>query len=367
MEERKESGVGMTVYGTGSAGNRLEEILKERIARDRLVTYETFVETALFDKRYGYYRAGKQEGKDYVTSPEIHAAFGRTIGRYVDEVRANAGADHFAIVELGGASGRLARDILSSLSNLPERYVIVEKGQERAEGLIRWVSSVDRVGALPDLTVVLANEFFDALPFHRILNRNGAIQEIYLGYDHGFYEEAGPVSEEVAAFLLQHPMPLSPGCATEITVSGLPVIEQLSSLVKRGCFIVFDYGYHNGEIENGGFPEGTIMAYRSGSTRAGIFERLGETDITHHVNFDHLTSQLGDRGWRKEGEMAQYRFLLKAGIIDELALLPAEKRLSAKWLINPEGLGSMISVLGFSKGSPVCLPNFGKRAWPRGR
>jgi SAM-dependent MidA family methyltransferase len=343
------------------ARNHLEGILKERITRERLVTYETFVEAALFDERYGYYRTGKRDGKDYFTSPEIHAAFGRTIGRYVDELRASTGAEHFAIVELGGASGRLARDILSSLSSLPERYVIIEKGPEKEEGPIRWMNGVDCIGPLPDLTVVLANEFFDALPFHRILNRDGTIQEICLGYDQGFYEETGPLSEKVASFLMQYPVPLPPGCAAEVTLRGLPIIERLSLSVKRGCFIIFDYGYHGVQIEDGSFTEGSIMAYRSGSIRASVFEQLGETDITHHVNFDHLASMLENRGWRKEGEIEQYRFLIKAGIIDEFAHLPTEERLSAKWLINPEGLGSMISVLGFTKGLSARLPCFGRR------
>jgi SAM-dependent MidA family methyltransferase len=353
--------VGYHVDGREANPASLEGLLKERIAREGLITYEAFVETVLFDDRFGYYRAGKEERKDYFTSPEIHAAFGRTIGGYLEAFRAQAGLPSFSVIELGGASGRLARDILSSLTVAPDRYTIVENGAPREEGLIRWVSGVDHVESHSGMTFIVANEFFDALPFHRIINKAGILEEIYVGYDAGFFEEPGPLSGDAASFLTRHPVHLPHGMTTEIATYASPLLDRLSGAVDQGCLLLFDYGYHHSDIVGGGFPEGSVMAYRAGSTRASIFENLGAADITHHVNFDHLASMFEDHGWRKEGEIAQYRFLFNAGILDELVRLSEAERLSAKWLINAEGLGSMISVLGFTRGLSVRMPGFGSR------
>ncbi len=338
----------------------MEELLKERIAREGLITYETFVATALYDERFGYYKSGKEDLKDYHTSPEIHAAFGRTLARYAEDIRIRSGVPSLTIVELGGASGRLARDFLSASERPPECYFIVEKGPERQEGPIRWISTVEHMGHLSGLTVVVANEFFDALPFHRIINRDRSLEEIYVGYDRGFFEEPGPLSAGLAVFLDRYPVLLPPGRTIEVTPSGLPILEKLTALLELACLIVFDYGYHGSDIEEGRFPDGSIVGYRARRIGIDVFSILGGADITHHVNFDHLTAMLEFQGWKKEGETEQYRFLFNAGIGNEMAGLSDKERLSAKWLINPEGLGSMITVLGFSKGLPAPLPAFGK-------
>jgi SAM-dependent MidA family methyltransferase len=339
----------------------IEKILRERIATQGPLTYETFVDAVLYDELFGYYRTGKQEREDYITSPEIHAVFGRVVGKYLECVRSLAGAPSFSVVELGGASGGLAKDVLASFAALPpERYFIVEKGPEREEGLIRWVNDIDRIGRQPGLTFVLANEFFDALPFHRVINRAGVLEEIYVGYDQGFFEETGSLSASLGPFLDRYPILLPPGQSTEVTTYGLSILAHLSALLDQACFIVFDYGYHAAEVEEGRFPDGSILGYTARQVRADVFDSLGEADITHHVNFDHLSAMLGDHGWREEGEIEQYRFLFNAGIGEQLARLSMDERLSTKWLLNPEGLGSMISVLAFTKSLPVPLPGFKK-------
>jgi SAM-dependent MidA family methyltransferase len=337
----------------------VEELLKERIAREGLLTYEAFVETALFDRRLGYYSAGKQDRKDYYTSPEIHAVFGRTVGRCIADACVHLNVSSFTIVELGGASGRFAKDVLSALTVLsPERYLIVENGPKREEGCIRWVDSIKGVGLQDGLAFVLANEFFDALPFHRIINRNGTTEEICIGYDRGFFEQTIPLSKPLRAFLERYPLSVPVGQAIEVTTNGLPLVEQISALLEKACFIVFDYGYHSAEVGRGRFPEGSVLGYKERRMAADVFRDLGNMDITHHVNFDHLSAMLEDQGWKKEGEIEQYRFLFNAGIVEELAALSVDQRIKAKWLINPEGLGSMVSVLGFSKGLSLPLSGF---------
>jgi SAM-dependent MidA family methyltransferase len=95
--------------------------------------------------------------------------------------------------------------------------------------------------------------------------------------------------------------------------------------------------------------------------REELTSDLGSIDITHHVNFDHLGAMLGGLGWRKAGEIEQYRFLLNIGILEQMILLPDGERTSPKMLINPQGLGSMISVLGFTKNLSCDVAGFGSK------
>jgi SAM-dependent MidA family methyltransferase len=340
----------------------LEELLKARIAKEGPITYEAFVETALYDDQFGYYKSGKPDQVDYYTASEIHPVFGRTIGRYIETLCHRPGVPPVTIVELGGASGRLARAVNSAFDHLlPDAYFLIEKGADREEKGIRWISEIDKLPPSIDFAFVFANEFFDALPFHRISRKRGTLQEMYVAWDGTFFETPGPLTEHVEFFLNLHPVTLPEGQSIEVTTYGVPLLEMLSSRIRRGYFLLFDYGYHNIDIERGRFPNGSELGYRRRKIDANLFAHIGQMDITHHVNFDHLSAILFDEGWQKEGETEQYRFLMNAGIADELSRLSDAERLSAKWLVHPELMGSMISALAFSKGTDARMPGFRKR------
>ncbi len=345
---------------TTSMPNPLDERLKARIKETGPITYEAFVEAALYDESLGYYRAGKQERRDYLTSPEIHGLFGKILGGYIEDVCRLLQVSSVSILELGGGSGILAGQIAGALQSVSlERYLILERGEEKRKDKIEWVNDLDRMDPLTDFTVVVANEFFDALPFHKIVCEGGVPKEVYLGFDRGFFEQTGPPSEDVQLFLDRFPVPLSDKHALEVTTRLMPVIGSLSRLMRGpACLLVFDYGYHNSEIGCGRFFAGTAVGYGEWRMRQDISASPGTIDITHHVNFDHLAAVLAENGWKKEGETEQYRFLCNIGILEALAELPLEERMPAKWLINPDGLGSMISALGFSKGFAVPMPGF---------
>jgi SAM-dependent MidA family methyltransferase len=264
-----------------------------------------------------------------------------------------------AILELGGASGKLAADIISAFTHISlDAYFILEKGRERRSGAIRWINTLDRLQALEGFTFILANEFFDALPFHRVINLDGRLEEVYVGHKDGFFEQKGPLGRPLASFLDDYPVFLREHQEIEVTTAAAPLVKAVSSLAGKGCFLVFDYGYHQADIAAGRFSSGSMLGYRDRRIRDDLFASLGKTDITHHVNFDHIEALLEKGGWRKDGEIEQYRFLHHAGVLERLGGLTAEERMSLKWLIMPEGLGSTISVLGFSKGLPFPMPGF---------
>ncbi len=344
------------------AENPITERLKERLAAQNLLTYEDFVDTVLYDPDFGYYRTGKQDRKDYLTAPEMHALFGKTLARYIEDLCDTLRVDSPTILELGGASGRLASDILAGLTHVsPRLYLILEKGKERRQGIIRWVSDLRGAEIPLGFVIIIANEFFDALPFHKIVGTPEGLREVCIGWEKKFFEQTEALSTRSAAFLERYPVALHEGQTLEITPRSLDIIEQVATVVGRSCWLIFDYGYHQTDIAAGRFMTGSILAYHQWNVCENVFDNLGEMDITHHVNFDHLSAMLTRNGWKKEGEIEQYRFLYNIGIIDQMELLPPEARLSAKSVVNPDGIGSMISVLGFSRGFPAPMPSFGPR------
>jgi SAM-dependent MidA family methyltransferase len=105
--------------------------------------------------------------------------------------------------------------------------------------------------------------------------------------------------------------------------------------------------------------EGTLLCYHNHRTSENPFERLGEQDITSHVNFTSLIKKGEEVGLHFTGLVPQYRFLIGLGILEEMGSLERglseieglELRVSLKHLIEPEvGMGEVFKVLIQHKG-----------------
>jgi SAM-dependent MidA family methyltransferase len=337
----------------------LEQHIRNRIRREGPITCEAFLDTVLYDEKQGYYREGKPYRKDYYTSPEIHPVFGKTLAAYIDRLQALCGRTAVTILELGGGSGALAHQITSSQKEDSGLcYFVVEKGEPKEADRIVWVNDVADLPRIESFVVIIANEFFDALPFHRVKMTESGLREIYLDFADGFVELLGPLTPETETFLSTHPVNLNLHQTGEVTTRTVEIFSRINDVVREALLLLIDYGYHSQDVVHGRFFDGSVVGYKNLVMREDMFESLGTMDITHHVNFDHLTRTLDHLGWKKVGEIEQYRFLFNIGILDQLMALPDAERVSAKALINPQGLGSMMSVLGFTKNLSCDVPGF---------
>lgn len=338
----------------------VEQQLRARIGSSGPITYREFVEVALFDPQGGYYRSGKPDGRDFLTSPEVHPVFGDVIADYAMRLADQIGEKRFSILELGGGGGRLGEVIVRAVpEGRLERYLILEKGQQdKTDRPLEWVETFEQLPTLDGFTFVLANEFFDALPFHRVVMLNGALKEIYLGCEDGFMDIPLPLSPDAAAFLESNPLYLNECQTLEVTPALESLGLSLTAKVERGAMLVLDYGYHLEEIAFGAHFDGTMVSYSNYVMRPDVFSAIGERDISHHVNFDHLAAVLSKAGWKKCGETIQYRFLNAIGIGGRMGSLTGMGRRTARMLLDPDGMGSTFRVLGFSKGEVTNLPGF---------
>lgn len=338
----------------------LEQQLRAKIRAKGPLTYREFVEVALFDPQEGYYRHGKPDRRDFLTSPEVHSIFGETIGRYACHLADLIDEKQFSILELGGGAGRLAEAIIGVVpGSRLEKYVILEKDRkDQGMDIVEWATSLDELPAFDGFTFVMANEFFDALPFHRVVMERDGLKEIHVGFEDGFIDIPLPPSSDLSAFLEDYPIYLNEHQTIEVTPALAPLSASLANRARRGAMLVFDYGYHLEDIAFGALFDGSMVSYNNYTMRSDVFSALGERDISHHVNFDHLAAALSAAGWKKSGETAQYRFLNAIGTGSRIGSLTDGERRAAGMLLDPDGMGSTFRVLGFSKGEAIKLPGF---------
>jgi SAM-dependent MidA family methyltransferase len=129
--------------------------------------------------------------------------------------------------------------------------------------------------------------------------------------------------------------------------------------LKKGFVLTIDYGYLAKELYGPYRREGTLLCYYQHRTSRNPYERLGEQDMTSHVNFSGLIHKGEEVGLRFAGLVPQYQFLLALGLLQEMGSLEQglsevdalRMRLSLKHLIEPEiGMGEVFKVLVQQKG-----------------
>src|ERR1700690_286274 len=119
--------------GAGVLVGPATEAITPLLRREGAITYDRFVEVALYEPDVGFFASGRGAGRtagDFITSPEVGSLFGACVARALDRSwREMAEPDPFVVIEAGAGNGRLARDVLRAepacLHAL--HYVLVER------------------------------------------------------------------------------------------------------------------------------------------------------------------------------------------------------------------------------------------------
>jgi SAM-dependent MidA family methyltransferase len=348
----------------------LAERLKEIIRARGPITFRDWMEVALYDPAEGYYnrtdlqRWGR-EG-DYRTSPERSELFASTFARYFarlyDELERPA---EWTIVEGGAGEGLFAQGVLRNLAHdfspvfAATRYCIEETSPDSVARARETLSEFkDRVsfGTPCELGtgIYFSNELLDAFPVHRIVDKN----ELYvaLDADDKFTWSAGPFStQRLSKFLKNCSVEFEPGQAIEVNLAIDDWLADVAARLKRGYVITVDYGAEATELYDTSLrPEGTLRAFSKHGFVDDVLSEPGAYDITSSVDWTQVKAA-GKRLGLQEVEFAsQDKFLLRAGLLDELnvkllrAPTNAEKMsltTSVKEMILPGGMSSSFQVL----------------------
>ena len=153
----------------------------------------------------------------------------------------------FAIREFGAGSGALFIAILDGLQRGASplattiRYEPVDLPRQQAQIRARFERDGlgDRVrteAADPLVGVVLANEFLDALPVHRVIELNGALREIHVDWrDDRFTEVAGPMTDDrLASWFSDAGVGLAEGQRAEVNLALLDWVRDTERNPRAG-------------------------------------------------------------------------------------------------------------------------------------
>jgi SAM-dependent MidA family methyltransferase len=386
------------------------------------ITFAQFMEAALYGPG-GYYAerpALGGPGRDYFTAPELHPAFGALLGRQVAEVWVALGRpSRFDLVEHGPGSGALCRDLLTWAEHEAPgfaaaiRYLLVERsaplraaqratleGAGLLDARVSWEDS--NLPPLPEgrgvhpppfreggrggrlesggraatfAGVILANELLDAFPVHLVTVREGRLLERYVAPDRDderlTFVEGEPSTPALARYFADLGLLPGEGCEAEVNLAAVAWAERAAADLARGALLILDYGYPADRLYAPQRRHGTLLCYRGHTLGSDPLVRVGEQDITTHVDFTSV-ARAGERmGLATLGPVDQATFLTNLGLRGYLRLLERAgltarehdaNRRALLELVNRDGLGAVRVLIqtrdlpGFRPSGLVNLP-----------
>lgn len=349
----------------------LAERLRESIRREGRITFHDWMRAALYDPAGGYYQRADHKrwgrGGDYRTSPERSELFAATFARYFVGL-----ADELTIVECGAGDGSFAAGVLRTLREqfparfASTRYVVYElSGAARRRAQNRLSEFGERVEFCAEWErlavesgIYFSNELLDAFPVHRVVMDEGGLSELYVDVDADgrFVWSTGPLSTpRLEEFVSTYSIALASGQTIEINLAIDDWFKSVAAKLERGFVVTVDYGAEADELYDPALrPDGTLRGF----SRHGFVEDLlaepGAHDLTSSVNWTQVRSVGEQLGLRVIDFASQDRFLLQAGLPEQLqhrleqAESEAEKvslTTGAREMILPGGMASSFQVL----------------------
>ena len=331
------------------------------------------MKAALYDPEHGYYQRADRErwGRegDYRTSPERSRLFAATFARYFarlyDELER---PPEWTIVECGAGDGSFAAGVLQTLSQqfpavfAATNYVVCEVSRDTRVRQ-RLVEFGDRVQFHTDLVpvdvgVYFSNELLDAFPVHRVVRSEHGLFELYVTVDStgAFVWTTGPLSTpRLAEFLSAYSVELAQGQVIEINLEVDDWLAQVATKLANGFLITVDYGAEAAELYDATRrPKGTLRGFSRHSFVDDVLAQPGECDITSSVNWTQVKTVGEKLGLTVVDFASQDKFLLQAGLLEELEQqlgtteTEAEKAsltTGAREMILPGGMASSFQVL----------------------
>jgi SAM-dependent MidA family methyltransferase len=286
---------------------------------------------------------------DFITAPEISQMFGELIGLWCADLVLRAGAANAAYIELGPGRGTLAADALRAMAKAglkpPVHFVetspVLRAKQREAVPQAHWHDDIVALPADRPL-VVVANEFFDALPIRQFERAARGWRERMVADGH-FVLGDDDCTTEIPIALADAPL----GAIVERNPAAEAIMAELAERIaaQGGALLALDYGYE-------GPATGDTLQAMSAHQYADPLDAPGTRDLTAHVDFAMLAAVARERGLRPTPTVTQGAFLTALGINARAAALtranPAEAdtvEAARHRLVAPEAMGRLFRAL----------------------
>ena len=365
------------------------------------LSFARFMDMALYHEGCGYYMTQAVEHDrssrerigwqgDFFTAPELSPILAKTLVRQVLEIDVQLGhPSPFTFIEMGCGNGSFAADFLQYCQLVsPDflrrlRYVLVEKSAHlqsvqasqihetvgfNRENLLSWVSSVEELPGDSVVGVMFSNELVDAFPVHRVRCNQDHLQEVFVDYEDGqFVERLGSMSSPtVQEYVSRHGVRLHEGQTSELHVAAEHWMIHVARVLRKGIVITVDYGHTSSDYYASERNNGTFLCYFRHAISTNPFERIGQQDMTAHVNFSALARTGEDHALHPLGFTNLANWLMGLGVEEMISDQdPESKEVQAlSQLLRPNGMGSTFKVLVQRKGlEPMALQGLRYRAF----
>ena len=359
------------------AANLLELEIRDRINSHGPMPLRRFVELCMVHPEHGYYTTREPFGRagDFITAPEVSQMFGELIGLWAAAVWRQMGQpDNVRLVELGPGRGTMLHDVLRASRVVPafhdaivvhliEISPVLRARQKRTlanlDVPLWWHDTFSDVPSGP--MIVLANEFFDALPVAQAIKAPDGWHERTVEIAPEGHFTFGIMAQPMALFERFLPPELADapvGTVYEWRDDTLALEIGRRIYHENGAGLVIDYGY----IEPG---IGETLQAVSGHDYVEPYASPGQADITAHVDFQALGRAFAGMGLQLSGPVTQSLFLTALGISRRADALRAaapqrseEVDAALERLVRGgrTGMGSLFKVLGFAHPAVGALP-----------
>ena len=352
----------------------LEQVLKKRISNFGPISISDFILEANLNPKFGYYNNNLPFGKtnDYLTSPEISQMFGELIALWAIDCWEKMGEPKkFNLVELGPGSGVLMKDFLRVIK-LNSKFVekcnkiflfevspflkkIQKKNLKNTDNKllkkVKWIKSLDELSEIP--FILIANEFFDALPIKQIqMTRNGWRERMvnYNKEKKNFFISYSNNPTIFQNFLPKKNKSKKIGSIYEIPFNMIIFLESLFKKLKKiksACLII---DYEKKKIF------GNSLKSIKKQKIINPFDMIGKSDISAHVNFNLIKKISKKFNLICNGPINQRNFLIKLGILLRAQILmknadSRQKKMlenGLDFLINKNKMGQIFNVISIS-------------------
>ncbi len=311
----------------------LETEIRRRIAAAGPMPVGEYMELCLTDRAHGYYTTRDPLGRqgDFITAPEISQMFGELIGLWMGAVWKQMGSpDNLRVVELGPGRGTMMCDAMRAMSVLPPfrnaavlhlveiNPILIGQQQQALEPLrmpVYWHASLDEVPQGP--TIVVANEFFDALPVSQAVKSDRGWHQRQIEVDFN-----GKLAFTYASQPMPHFERLLPPAVREAPDESIfewrderPAMRIGKRLAAEGgAALLIDYGHAQSGV-------GDTLQAVANHEFTGPLTAPGTVDLTAHVDFEALTRAIEAMGAVGYGTIEQAQFLSRLGIETRAASL----------------------------------------------
>ncbi len=348
-------------------------LLQHRIRDDGPMSVADYMALCLTHPQYGYYTTRDPLGQagDFVTAPEISQMFGEMIGLWcVNSWHAMGSPDAFQLIEFGPGRGTLMVDALRAARVSPDFLSAVSIVLLESSPVLRRIQSealapyggkfthIDSFAATPaGPSLIIANEFFDALPIAQYVRTPEGWRQRLVGLD-----SDGALTWVLAASPVDaHTLGLADtddgrgaagiGDIVEISPQSTKLVKDMAQRFASdpGAALIIDYGALSAGT-------GDTLQAVAGHKSVGVFDNPGDADLTAHVRFDRLLAAAKTAGARIHVATTQRNFLRHLGINLRTRTLSAQKSAKVRWrlvadyrrLTGKAEMGDLFKVLAFS-------------------